>query len=135
MNYKIVEYPIIISESDIDENGHVNNITYLKWVQDVATAHWLSVSNKEQQEQNLWVVNRHEIDYLKQAYLNSHLIAKTWVTKPNGAKSERHVVIYDKDHDNIVANIITTWYLLDGKTKRPKRISEELANIFLRNSN
>ena len=130
MNYNIVEYPIIVNESDIDENGHVNNISYLKWVQDVAIAHWKSVSTKEQQEQNLWVVNRHEIDYLKQAYITSKLTAKTWVTEPTGAKSERHVVIYDKNQDTIIAKIITTWYLLDSSSKRPKRITEDLTRIF-----
>ena len=130
MNSKIFEYPIVVKESDIDENGHVNNISYLKWVQDVAIAHWKSVSTKEQQEQNLWVVNRHEIDYLKQAYLTSKLTAKTWVTEPNGAKSERHVTIYEKENETIISKIITTWYLLDGTSKRPKRISEELAQIF-----
>ena len=76
MNHKISEYPINILQNDIDEQGHVNNIVYLKWVQDVAIAHWTSVANKEMQENNLWVVSRHEIDYLKSAYLHSKLIAK-----------------------------------------------------------
>ena len=47
MSYKIFEYPISIHVSDIDENDHVNNISYLKWVQDVAIAHWNSVSDAD----------------------------------------------------------------------------------------
>lgn len=130
MKYKIFEYPIIILENDIDEQGHVNNIMYLKWVQEVAIAHWTSVANKEMQENNLWVVSRHEIDYLKSAMINSKLIAKTWVTEPQGAKSERHVTIMDAYTETIYSKIITTWYLLDFKTKRPKRIDSEIVNVF-----
>lgn len=130
MNHKIFEYPITILQNDIDEQGHVNNIVYLKWVQDVAIAHWTSVAPKEMLETNLWVVSRHEIDYLKSAYINSKLIAKTWVTEPQGAKSERHVTIMDAETETIYAKIKTIWYLLDFKTKRPKRIDTEIVKVF-----
>lgn len=33
--------------ADIDELGHVNNTAYLRWVQDVATAHWRAVARAE----------------------------------------------------------------------------------------
>jgi len=130
MNYKIFEYPISIKEIDIDENGHVNNISYLKWVQDVAIAHWSSVATSSMQKQLLWVVSRHEIDYLKSAYLNSLLLAKTWVTEPQGAKSERHVEIYDITTNAIITKVKTTWYLLDAETKKPKRITEDITSVF-----
>ena len=84
MAYKIFEYPITILPIDIDEQNHVNNISYLKWVQEVAIAHWTSVATKEMNEQYMWVVSRHEIDYLKQAFINTKLLAKTWVVEPDG---------------------------------------------------
>lgn len=130
MNTKIFEYPITILQSDIDEQGHVNNIIYLKWVQEAAIAHWTSVANTQMLENNLWVVSRHEIDYLKSAYSDSKLIAKTWVTDPQGAKSERYINIVDAETETIYAKIKTTWYLLDSKTKRPKRIDAEIVNVF-----
>lgn len=130
MNTKIFEYPITILQSDIDEQGHVNNIIYLKWVQEAAIAHWTSVTNTQMLENNLWVVSRHEIDYLKSAYIDSKLIAKTWVTDPQGAKSERYINIVDAETETIYAKIKTTWYLLDSKTKRPKRIDAEIVNVF-----
>lgn len=130
MNTKIFEYPITILQSDIDEQGHVNNIIYLKWVQEAAIAHWKSVANTQMLEDNLWVVSRHEIDYLKSAYSDSKLIAKTWVTDPQGAKSERYINIVDAETETIYAKIKTTWYLLDSKTKRPKRIDAEIVNVF-----
>ena len=130
MEFKLHEMPISIHPSDIDENSHVNNICYLKWVQEVAIAHWNSVATKEMNEQYMWVVSRHEIDYLKQAYIHNKLIAKTWVVEPDGAKSFRYVDIYDLETNTIIAKIKTTWYLLDSKTKRPKRIDADLINIF-----
>lgn len=131
MDYKIFEYPISISVSDIDENEHVNNISYLKWVQDVAIAHWNSVSNADMRSKYIWVVNRHEIDYLKEAYLNSNLIAKTWVVEPHGARSYRFVDIIDNARNTTIAKIKTTWILLDAPTKRPRRIESDIINAFL----
>ena len=130
MSSKIYVHPITIIESDIDGQGHVNNIIYLKWVQEAAIAHWTSVADINMQESNFWVVSRHEIDYLKSAYLNSKLVAKTWVTEPQGAKSERHVTIMDTETETVYANIKTTFYLLDAKSKRPKRIDAEIVNVF-----
>ena len=130
MDHKIFEYPITVQQIDIDEQGHVNNISYLKWVQEVAIAHWNSVATKEMGELYMWVVSRHEIDYLKQAYLDTKLIAKTWVVEPTGAKSERYVDICDADTGTIIAKIKTTWYLLDFKTKRPRRIEGDIVSIF-----
>ncbi|HRG01057.1 MAG TPA: thioesterase [Bacteroidia bacterium] len=130
MNYKFFELPIKILQSDIDENGHVNNIIYLKWVQDIAIAHWSSVASSEMKAQLLWVVSRHEIDYLKSAFLNSNLMAKTWVTDPQGAKSDRFVEIIDMNNNTIITKIKTTWYLLDAVTKRPKRIDSEITRVF-----
>lgn len=131
MSYKIFEYPISISLSDIDENEHVNNISYLKWVQDVAIAHWNSVSDTEMRSKYIWVVNRHEIDYLKEAYINSKLIAKTWVVEPHGARSYRFVDIIDTASNTTIAKIKTTWILLDAPTKRPRRIESDIINAFL----
>ena len=47
---------------DIDEQGHVNNVAYLRWIQDVAVAHWRHSASAEQQDSYSWVVVRHEID-------------------------------------------------------------------------
>ena len=130
MSYKTFELTITILPNDIDENGHVNNITYLKWVQDIAIAHWTKVATPDMKTQLLWVVSRHEIDYLKSAYLHSHLIAKTWVVEPSGAKSDRYVEIIDVENNTIITKIKTTWYLLDSTSKRPKRIEADITQVF-----
>ena len=55
------ELPLAIAPDDIDELGHVNNVVYLRWAQDVATAHWRAAATTEQQDGIAWVALRHEI--------------------------------------------------------------------------
>ena len=56
------EMIVSVLPADIDEQDHVNNTVYLRWVQDVATAHWRAVASPEAQKTIGWVVLRHEID-------------------------------------------------------------------------
>ena len=52
-------------EADIDELGHVNNAVWVRWIQDIAVAHWQAVAPAEHRDSYVWVVTRHEIDYLR----------------------------------------------------------------------
>ena len=73
------EMRITIDPGDIDQMGHVNNVVYLRWVQDVAVAHWLAAAPTVDLDKLLWVVIRHEIDYKQPAFLGDEIIARTWV--------------------------------------------------------
>jgi hypothetical protein len=53
---------------DIDGLGHVNDVAYLRWVQDVAVAHWKAIASISDQAKLWWGVVRHEIDYNHPAY-------------------------------------------------------------------
>jgi acyl-CoA thioester hydrolase len=59
------EQRINASDADIDELGHVNNAVWVRWIQAVATAHWNAVADPAHVAAYLWVVVRHEIDYLR----------------------------------------------------------------------
>src|SRR4051794_25177130 len=48
-------HSFLVERSDIDEQGHVNNVTYLRWIQDVAVAHWRHSASKEQLAKYSWV--------------------------------------------------------------------------------
>ncbi len=73
------ELKIPVLPQDIDQFAHVNNVIYLRWVQEVSTAHWNAAASKLQREAIGWVVVRHEIDYLNSALLGDEIIARTWV--------------------------------------------------------
>lgn len=76
--------PLPIQSADIDALGHVNNVVYLRWVQEVAAAHWEVLSKTLPPSDAVWVVLRHEIDYLKAAQLGDSLLAKPGWGPPMG---------------------------------------------------
>ena len=119
--------PITVAPEDIDELNHVNNIVYLRYVQDAAIGHWKTVP-QEIASQIIWMARRHEIDYLKQAFLGEELVAKTWVDDFVGVKSIRHCEIMRGDE--VLVRSVTHWISLDAQTLRPKRITEEIVKQF-----
>jgi Thioesterase superfamily len=77
---------ITATPADIDELGHVNNAVWVRWIQDVSTAHWLSLATPEQNEAYIWIVTRHEIDYRGNIALGESVTARTWLSEmPRGA--------------------------------------------------
>jgi len=129
-NEKDFSMTITVHKNDIDELGHVNNVVYVRWVQEVAAAHWDSLASHNIKQKYVWVVLRHEIDYLSAAFENDHITATTWVGESNGARSERFVHLTDIKTGKIIAKAKTTWCLLDGVTMRPKRVDEEVVKLL-----
>jgi len=129
-NSRVFELPVTVSDSDIDELDHVNNIVYLRWVQEAASAHWAVLSNAGINEKYVWVVLRHEIDYLQPALRNDTIMAHTWVGKNAGVKSERHTQLYNTVTGKKLAEAVTTWCLLDAVTMRPRRIEADILSLF-----
>lgn len=125
---KSFKFGFIVTEKDIDHLNHVNNVIYVHWVLDAAEKHWNFLSTTEINDTYVWVVLRHEIDYLASAKLNDLITIKTWVANAVGAKSVRFVEIL-KD-DKIIAKATTTWCLLDKKTMKPVRIPSEIKKVF-----
>jgi acyl-CoA thioester hydrolase len=121
---------ITVQPADIDDMAHVNNVVYVRWVQDVAAAHWNMLATAEAKQKYLWVVLRHEIDYLSPAVIDDTVLATTWVGESNGPRSERFVHITNKNTGKVIVKAKTTWCLLDGITLRPRRVDEEVIGIL-----
>lgn len=114
----------------IDELGHVNNAVWVQWIQAVATAHWLSVAPPAHREAYIWVVVRHEIDYLRALGPGQSVTARTWVADaPQGAKFDRFVEFTDQD-GRVHVRAKTSWALLDKATGRPLRVTAEIVEPF-----
>jgi len=121
-------YTLNVSKSDIDTLNHVNNITYLQWVQNAAQKHWAILSNAEIDENYVWVVIRHEIDYFLPAILNDRITVSTYIGDSYGVKSERFVEI--KKGDKILAKAKTIWCLLDKNTMKPVKVPSKIMAIL-----
>lgn len=125
------EQVVQVSASDLDELNHVNNVVYLRWVQDIATAHWTSIAPRDALDSIAWVARRHEIDYLSAAVLGDDLVLRTWVGAAEGLTFERLTEIRRVD-GLVIAKARTLWVPIDRRTGRPHRVSEEVRSLFSR---
>jgi acyl-CoA thioester hydrolase len=116
--------------SDIDEQNHVNNTVYLRWVQDVATAHWRAVASAQAQAAIGWVVLRHEIDYKTPATLDDEIVLRTWVGKATRLTFERFTEIRRKSDRQLFSQARTLWCPIDTQSGRPVRVSAEVRAQF-----
>src|SRR4051812_31949898 len=74
--------PLRVGDEDIDMLGHASNIAYVRWVQDVAVAHSAAVGLDMEGYSQLgavFVVRRHEIDYLRPVVRGDTLELRTWI--------------------------------------------------------
>ena len=113
-----------VKSSHIDELNHVNNVVYLQWIQDIANLHWTQLKKSEDTTDYVWVVIRHEIDYVGQALLGDSIVAKTWVGKTGGIRSIRHVEFYK--NNKLIVKAQTTFCLVNSKTFKPTRITDQI---------
>jgi acyl-CoA thioester hydrolase len=124
------ELRIWVEPSDIDELGHVNNVTYLRWVQDVAVAHWNAAAPTEDRERLMWVVLRHEIDYRAPAFAGEELTVRTWVGTASRVRFERFTEITRIADGAVLAQARTVWCALDAVTRRPTAVSTAVREAF-----
>ena len=118
-------------DADIDELGHVNNAVWVQWIQEVALAHWYSVADPVLQDAYIWVVVRHEIDYLRAVVEGETVTGRTWVGEaPKGARFDRHVKFVGAD-GKVKVEAVTTWAIIDREAGRIIRVPKHLAALFL----
>ena len=116
--------------ADIDENGHVNNVVYLRWAQDMGVAHWRSRASADAQATWAWIALRHEIDYRRPLLPGEAASARTWVAEePQGPRYDRFIRIEGPDVQ-MCAQVHTTWVLIEQSTGRPRRVPEWIPEMF-----
>jgi acyl-CoA thioester hydrolase len=123
------ELPVTAIASDIDALGHVNNTVYLRWVQDAAIAHWSKLATAEMQQEIVWMVLRHEIDYKAAAKEGDRLILRTWIGTAEGLRFDRHTEVLNVDR-KLLVQAKTVWCPIDPQTGRPKKVSSEVRKMF-----
>jgi acyl-CoA thioester hydrolase len=130
MDVERFELPLTATADDIDELGHVNNVVYVRWIQEAAVAHWQLRAAPEDQKKLVWVVVRHEIDYRRPAREGDHLLARTWVGAESGPTFERFTEIVRADTGAVLARGRTLWCPVDAGTGRHTRVSASVRHLF-----
>jgi acyl-CoA thioester hydrolase len=121
---------LTVTKDHIDLLNHVNNIEYVRWVQDVAEAHWNSNTSQTIRQDYYWVMISHHIKYKGEAFLGDIITLKTFILESKGVKSIRAVEIYNKDTQKLLATSETTWCFMSHETNRPARIPEDIIKLF-----
>ena len=120
-----------VPDADVDRQGHVNNVAFVRYVQEVAVAHWHAAAPPEAQAALTWVVRRHEVEYLRPGLPGDDLVLRTWVgDEPSGATWERFTEVLRGGEGKPIVTARTVWVLLDATTGRPRRVDAALASRF-----
>lgn len=124
---------IPVAEPDIDVQGHVNNLRYLAWMQDVATAHSAAVGwplERYVAEKSGWVVRSHTITYKRPAFLGETIVAATWIAGFSPRSSPRKYLFWRPADKAVLAEAQTEWVFVDLTTGRPMKVPQELREAF-----
>jgi acyl-CoA thioester hydrolase len=124
------EMTMQVPDSDVDRQRHVNNVAFLRYVQEIAVAHWRSIAPPEIQSAVTWVVRRHEIEYFRPGLPGDELLLRTWVGEPSGATWERFTEISRPSDSQMLVKARTVWVLLDAVSGRPRRVDARITECF-----
>ena len=115
----------------IDIYDHVNNAVWVRWMEEVATAHWNQIAPVEHREAYAWLVTRHEIDYRGNIREGEECEATTEIGKaPSGARFERRTTFRNLE-GRLLVSAVTSWAMIDRTTGRLTRVPRDVAAQFL----
>lgn len=125
----VFTYAFTVPQSVIDENGHVNNVAYVQWMQEAAIRHRQSLDYKSP-ENTGWFVHEHHIEYFLPASLGDELEVRRWLSEIKRMRLHRRYEFSCKSDGKVVARGETDWVYVDAKTGRPIAISAEVQVLF-----
>lgn len=129
----VFSHTFAVPAASIDVNGHANNLEYLRWMQEVATAHsdaqgWTLA--RYAATQTSWVIRSHAIEYLRPAFAGDTLTLLTWIGGFEEQASPRHYLFWRERDRKVLAKARTVWVFVDGATGRAKTIPEAFRAFF-----
>ena len=131
----IYEHRVTVRDEEIDVQDRVNNVVYLRWMEDAATAHsalhgW--TASRYAQIGAGWVARSHHVEYVQPAFAQESIVVRTWVATMKRVTSLRRYYILreDPDGETLLATAETKWAFVAFATGEPKRIPPEIADSF-----
>jgi acyl-CoA thioester hydrolase len=130
----IYEHRLTVPPEAIDGQGHVNNLEYVRWMQEAALAHsaaqgWPSARYRELGAG--WVVRSHKIEYLQAAFAGDQIVVYTWVADFRKIRSLRKYKMVRLGDGATVAEAETDWAFIGYEQRVPRRIPSEVSEAFL----
>ena len=121
-----------VLEDVVDENGHVNNVVYVQWMQDAAVRHSDSsgCTRSTQEHGATWVVRSHQIEYLRPTFAGDRVEVLTWVSNFRRVRSLRKYKFVRVKDGTILAKGATDWVFVAADSGRPREIPEDVRTLF-----
>lgn len=129
-NSPIFTYTFTVPENAIDENGHVNNVAYVQWMQEVAIRHPEAVTEYKPAENTTWYAREHRIQYLLPVFLGEEIEVRTWLSEIKRVRAHRKYEFIRKSDGKVVVKGETDWVYVDAKTGKPIAIPAEVGKLF-----
>jgi acyl-CoA thioester hydrolase len=129
----VFHHPIVVSPSALDINGHVNNVEFVRWLQEAAVAHsdaqgWTRAAYERIKA--TWVVRSHLVEYLRPAFAGDHLEVVTWVGDFRRIRSRRHYRVRRAADGALLVRAETDWVFVDLTTGKPRPAPAEVVTAF-----
>lgn len=122
---------LTISKDVIDENGHVNNVVYIQWMQDIAVEHYRSIGGIDVQGPDaIWVVREHKVEYFLPAFEGEEIEVRTWVENVRRVRSLRQYEFIRKADGKVLVKGETDWVFVDVKTGSPRAVPDAVTEVF-----
>ena len=130
---QIYQYKLTVTEDALDVNGHVNNLDYLRWMQQAAILHSDSQGCTEATTAAgaTWVVRTHHVEYLRPAFAGEHIVVLTWVSDFRRVHSLRQYRIIRVEDNAVLVKGETDWVFVDANTGRLRSIPQNVINSFI----
>ena len=128
----IFPYEFTVPDEAVDENGHVNNVMYVQWMQDAAVRHYEAMGGRQITLDigATWVVRSHMIEYLQPAFAGERIKVLTWVATMRRVRSLRRYRFIRIEDDRLLVRGETDWVFVDAKDGSPRAIPPEVVNLF-----
>jgi acyl-CoA thioester hydrolase len=123
---------LVIPQTAIDENGHVNNVAYVQWMQDIAVEHYEAIGGMDPMRTAgaMWVVREQRVEYFLPAFLGEEIVVKTWVENIRRVRSLRKYEFVRKSDGKVLVRGETDWVFVDVRTGTPRAIPKEVSEVF-----
>ena len=128
----IMLHSIVVERSSLDFNRHVNNLEYIRWMQEAAikhSSHFGWTPRRYMESGFSWVVGSHYVKYLRPAFEEERLAVVTWVSELGSRVLTRQYWCVNKDSKKILVKAETLWVFVD-RTGKPTRIIDELKRDY-----
>ena len=121
----------MIPSSVIDQNGHVNNVAFLQWMQDVAIEHYTALGGVEAEKPfGTWYVREHRVEYLQPAFEGESIEIRTWVENVRRVRSLRRYEFVRASDGKALVRGETDWVFVDPASGKPASIPDEVRSVF-----